>query len=484
MKNYWKKCLCHLKQNDLLPKESYPSIIQATSKHVFGFIDGNVWKIDLEKMMTNEEYDNDFKTNEEMSKMYDHLHILLLDSYMDTVRELFQEAITNYNSKYELNSSQNSIEWRITSARISQQEYVGIQKELLKISTLFGFIYLSFEVRQFIYNPIKWIRDIGKIYGDTSSFSNWTYEENPTLMILMILFAFFMAIYILNVFITLFSEATVDHEDSFLITRAESIILSIDLSNVILKNKISIDVSRADKQTSPRDHILIYRILYPRATDSLLEVIGNTQSCFSYESQLTFRLVGLKIVLSQLYKWFERIICKLRFRKNVGVLDLSYCNGVLMEDSELVDWIEMDGNSTSLSISSTSKLPLISNATDVGILHIEAMKRFTRNLHILSLSKTRIKNESLRIIGNSAFSHIRSLKYLKVGYNCVTDKGVKELEGLSKLTFLNLDYTKVSLSCKQILSCIYEKRRIDVHSIIHHKTRILAKVHIDASLEA
>ncbi|EXX57104.1 hypothetical protein RirG_210140 [Rhizophagus irregularis DAOM 197198w] len=114
MKNYWKKCLCHLKQNDLLPKESYPSIIQATSKHVFGFIDGNVWKIDLEKMMTNEEYDNDFKTNEEMSKMYDHLHILLLDSYMDTVRELFQEAITNYNSKYELNSSQNSIEWRIT----------------------------------------------------------------------------------------------------------------------------------------------------------------------------------------------------------------------------------------------------------------------------------------------------------------------------------------------------------------------------------
>ncbi|GET66611.1 hypothetical protein GLOIN_2v1845959 [Rhizophagus irregularis DAOM 181602=DAOM 197198] len=74
------------------------------------------------------------------------------------------------------------------------------------------------------------------------------------------------------------------------------------------------------------------------------------------------------------------------------------------------------------------ELPLISNATDVGILHIEAMKRFTRNLHILSLSKTRIKNESLRIIGNSAFSHIRSLKYLKVGYNCVTDKGVKELE--------------------------------------------------------
>jgi hypothetical protein len=63
-----------------------------------------------------------------------------------------------------------------------------------------------------------------KYIGDTSSFSNWSYEENPTLMILMILFAFFMAIYILNVFITLFSEAIVDHGDSFLITRAEVII--------------------------------------------------------------------------------------------------------------------------------------------------------------------------------------------------------------------------------------------------------------------
>ncbi|RGB23444.1 hypothetical protein C1646_806512 [Rhizophagus diaphanus] len=57
--------------------------------------------------------------------------------------------------------------------------------------------------------------------GDTSSFSNWSYEENPTLMTLMILFAFFMAIYILNVFITLFGEATENREDSFLITRAK-----------------------------------------------------------------------------------------------------------------------------------------------------------------------------------------------------------------------------------------------------------------------
>ncbi|PKC05317.1 hypothetical protein RhiirA5_485868 [Rhizophagus irregularis] len=41
------------------------------------------------------------------------------------------------------------------------------------------------------------------------------------------------------------------------------------------------------------------------------------------------------------------------------------------------------------------------NATDVGILYIEALKR--------------------------------NLKYLKVGYNRVTDKGVKELEEMSQL---------------------------------------------------
>ncbi|CAG8707725.1 13789_t:CDS:10, partial [Rhizophagus irregularis] len=85
--------------------------------------------------------------------------------------------------------------------------------------------------------------------------------------------------------------------------------------------------------------------------------------------------------------------------------------------------------------------------TDIGVANLRNLRELTH----LSLSKTKIKNESLRIIGNSAFSP-RSLKYLNVGYTRVTDKGVKELKGLSKLTFLNLDYTKVSLSCKQILA--------------------------------
>ncbi|RIB23859.1 hypothetical protein C2G38_2170099 [Gigaspora rosea] len=39
------------------------------------------------------------------------------------------------------------------------------------------------------------------------------------------------------------------------------------------------------------------------------------------------------------------------------------------------------------------------------------------------------------------------LKYLDVGYTHVTDKVVRELSGLPYLSFLNLDFTQVSLSC-------------------------------------
>ncbi|RIA82813.1 hypothetical protein C1645_834773 [Glomus cerebriforme] len=87
------------------------------------------------------------------------------------------------------------------------------------------------------------------------------------------------------------------------------------------------------------------------------------------------------------------------------------------------------------------------NITDAGIANLRDLRELTH----LSLNKTRIKNGSLQIIGNSAFSS-RELKYLNIGYTRVTDKGVKELKGLVKLTFLNLDFTRVSLSCKQILA--------------------------------
>ncbi|EXX53259.1 hypothetical protein RirG_245710 [Rhizophagus irregularis DAOM 197198w] len=39
-----------------------------------------------------------------------------------------------------------------------------IQKQLLITSIILGFIHLSFEIRQIIYNPVKWIRDIWNLF--------------------------------------------------------------------------------------------------------------------------------------------------------------------------------------------------------------------------------------------------------------------------------------------------------------------------------
>ncbi|POG74053.1 hypothetical protein GLOIN_2v1580389, partial [Rhizophagus irregularis DAOM 181602=DAOM 197198] len=41
----------------------------------------------------------------------------------------------------------------------------NIRNQLLNATIILGFIHLSFEVRQIIYNPIKWIRDFWNIFG-------------------------------------------------------------------------------------------------------------------------------------------------------------------------------------------------------------------------------------------------------------------------------------------------------------------------------
>ncbi|KAF0517367.1 RNI-like protein [Gigaspora margarita] len=135
-----------------------------------------------------------------------------------------------------------------------------------------------------------------------------------------------------------------------------------------------------------------------------------------------------------------------------------------------------------------SELPLIKmdltgfiNVTDSGIMHLAGAKSLTflslsgtkltdvgisalkglRDLTHLSLNKTRIKNASLSTIRKSTFSN-RKLKYLDVRYTRVTDKGVKELRGLPHLSFLNLDFTQVSLSCRNILAEVCDDEYYDV----------------------
>jgi hypothetical protein len=56
MENYWKKCLGHLKQNDpnnvQFTDKSSPNNIRFTDKYVFGILNGNIWKIELEKKIS------------------------------------------------------------------------------------------------------------------------------------------------------------------------------------------------------------------------------------------------------------------------------------------------------------------------------------------------------------------------------------------------------------------------------------------------
>ncbi|RIB11744.1 hypothetical protein C2G38_2202630 [Gigaspora rosea] len=98
--------------------------------------------------------------------------------------------------------------------------------------------------------------------------------------------------------------------------------------------------------------------------------------------------------------------------------------------------------------------------TDAGIVYLDGLRELTH----LSLNKTRIKNASLSTIRKSTFAN-RKLKYLDVGYTRVTDKGVKELRGLPHLSFLNLDFTHVSLSCRNILADIPSLQSVRLNGI-------------------
>ncbi|EXX68955.1 hypothetical protein RirG_100340 [Rhizophagus irregularis DAOM 197198w] len=55
-----------------------------------------------------------------------------------------------------------------TAAATIPQQYIDedTQNQLLIASIILGFIHLSFEIRQFIYNPIRWFRNFWNIFGN------------------------------------------------------------------------------------------------------------------------------------------------------------------------------------------------------------------------------------------------------------------------------------------------------------------------------
>ncbi|RGB32851.1 hypothetical protein C1646_743692 [Rhizophagus diaphanus] len=133
MENCREKCLDHLKQYDQLPKKYFnlPNSIRAASKYAYGILDGNVFKIDLEKLISNVNsllknsdelnnsesndivgywyFDNDFKINKKTYETYETLNVHLLSSYiMDTVHALFQEVIPDSGHKERIIWSYNN----------------------------------------------------------------------------------------------------------------------------------------------------------------------------------------------------------------------------------------------------------------------------------------------------------------------------------------------------------------------------------------
>ncbi|GES95010.1 hypothetical protein GLOIN_2v1537213 [Rhizophagus clarus] len=129
IKDFWNKCINHLKQNDQLPKEQKYHLIniRATNKYVFVIMDVGIWKIDLEKMISAI---NSLLIDEivEDVDMYDNLHILLPNSYMKTIRELFHEVVSDYNPFMEKSFIQDSVTWNIMRHSSTNNLFVRVYK--------------------------------------------------------------------------------------------------------------------------------------------------------------------------------------------------------------------------------------------------------------------------------------------------------------------------------------------------------------------
>ncbi|GBB97694.1 hypothetical protein RclHR1_03040011 [Rhizophagus clarus] len=131
MENCWNEFLHPLNENDQLSKEyqteSFSLNIRTTTEYAFGILDGNIWMIKLEKILakmvlTHEDYDDGdienwyFDDNLKINKTYDHLNILLFNSYLykDTIHTLFNDVIDrNREYKSELIHTHNLIKWVI-----------------------------------------------------------------------------------------------------------------------------------------------------------------------------------------------------------------------------------------------------------------------------------------------------------------------------------------------------------------------------------
>ncbi|RGB38763.1 hypothetical protein C1646_805680 [Rhizophagus diaphanus] len=418
----WNFIMKYCWKNSQLPKElqteNLPILSLLTNKHIFGILDGYIWKIKLEERSSKMSflYENSDELSNEPDKiinslnsdelnnvngiitedseisdadkiierinvylnsngcndnkeMYEDLNTHLFNAYTDTIRKWLKSKpnnqMENLTVKWKVNGvklkllvlkkisfNEQNYDWLLeiimpqpspfvktissdiyktwngeaiinfkwntfgkyyyliiwvtfmallgcfTTAVTIPQQYIDkdVQVQLLIASIILGLIHLSFEIRQIIYNPIKWISNFWNIFktnfsfdnrvinndpnnpwnivptygkvlddgtidsnpyiiqlpnentnmfikyqsalfamykfltGDSSSLSNWSYMNNPSIVILSVLFSLLIVVYLMNLFIGLLNIAIDKDNDrvSYLIQKAE-ILAEIEL---------------------------------------------------------------------------------------------------------------------------------------------------------------------------------------------------------------------------------------------------------------
>jgi hypothetical protein len=129
MKDCKEKCLDHTKQYDQSPIKSFPDNIRIA----YGILDGDVWKIDLEKMLTN--INSLFKTSDELNNgnsgeiIKNQLNIYLFNLHTDAIHALFKD-VSIYDIHYKLEITQNFTKWEISSLSNNNEIELQIIKKI------------------------------------------------------------------------------------------------------------------------------------------------------------------------------------------------------------------------------------------------------------------------------------------------------------------------------------------------------------------
>ncbi|CAG8516080.1 15900_t:CDS:2 [Funneliformis mosseae] len=97
------------------------------------------------------------------------------------------------------------------------------RNSFLIASIFFGCFHLLFEVRQFLWNPYRWLLNFWNIIGDGSLFNKWSPKDNKIMIALMLLYSFIIVVFLMNLLIGLLNMAIEADNDrvTYLAQKAE-----------------------------------------------------------------------------------------------------------------------------------------------------------------------------------------------------------------------------------------------------------------------